>query len=97
MLPQFGHLWQAPLRTISVPHSWHGGASVSCTQARSFTSIAIGVAIGPLPPTAFVSMKSFTRSGTRGRSSCAPRAAGWRSTSGDVPSAGTRSASQRNR
>src|SRR5215468_3477418 len=36
--PQFGHLWQAPFRTISVPHSWHGGASVSCTHARSFTS-----------------------------------------------------------
>jgi hypothetical protein len=42
--PQLGHLWQAPLRTISVPHSWHGGASVSWTHARSFTSTAIGVA-----------------------------------------------------
>ena len=39
--PQFGHLWQAPLRTISVPHSWHGGASVSCTHARSLTSTGI--------------------------------------------------------
>src|SRR3982750_3109002 len=82
--PQFGHLWQAPLRTISVPHSWHGGASVSWTHARSFTSTGIAAST---PDFTSTEMKSLDRSGTFGRSSCAARAAGWRSTI-DGPSDG---------
>ena len=29
MAPQLRHLWQAPERTMMLPHSWQAGASVS--------------------------------------------------------------------
>ena len=66
-----------------MPHSWHGGASVSCTHARSFTSTEIA---GSMPDFTSTDTKSFDSTGTFGRSSCAARAAGWRSTI-DGPSA----------
>src|SRR5687768_12662654 len=72
--PQLGHLWHAPLRTISVPHSWHGGASVSCTHARSLTSTT--EIAGSMPDFTSTETKSLDSSGTFGRSSCAARAAG---------------------
>src|SRR5690242_12527932 len=73
--PQFGHLWQAPLRTISVPHSWHGGASVSWTHARSFAwTSTTGIEVAPdSPDFTSTEMKSFERTGIFGRSSWAAR------------------------
>lgn len=53
VLPQLGHLWHAPLRTISVPHSWQGGASVAATQGvagcAGSAAATVGAAAGVDP------------------------------------------------
>jgi hypothetical protein len=52
LFPQFRHLWHVPLRTVIVPHTSHGGASLVLSMATESVEACVCVATSSTFPVA---------------------------------------------